>query len=51
MLQNKKQDALTHLQQALSIDYEKHNELFDFIPDLKENATVIQVINTYKKTN
>jgi predicted metal-dependent hydrolase len=36
---------------VLSIDYEKHNELFDFIPDLKENATVIQVINTYKKTN
>ncbi len=33
------------------MDYEKHNELFDFVPDLKENASVIQVINTYKKTN
>ena len=29
LLLNKKQDALTHLQKALSMDYEKHNELFD----------------------
>ncbi|HWY38204.1 MAG TPA: tetratricopeptide repeat protein [Bacteroidia bacterium] len=45
----KKQEALVHLQSALTLDYDKHNELFEYAPALKENKTVLQVIDTFKK--
>ena len=45
----KKQEALVHLQSALTLDYDKHNELFEYAPALKDNKTVLQVIDTFKK--
>jgi len=45
----KKQEALVHLQNALTLDYDKHNELFEYAPALKENETVLRVIDTFKK--
>jgi hypothetical protein len=49
MMLGKKQESLVYLQNALVLDYEKHNELFDYVPEMKDNAAVLQVINTYKK--
>jgi len=45
----KKQEALVHLQSALTLDYDKHNELFTYAPALKENETVLKLIGTFKK--
>ena len=45
----KKQEALTYLQNALTLDYDKHNELFEYAPALKENQTIINAIDTFKK--
>jgi tetratricopeptide (TPR) repeat protein len=44
-----KQEALGFLQNALALDYEKHNELFDYSPDLKENTSITDLIEAYKK--
>lgn len=46
---SKKQEALVHLQNALTLNYDKHNELFEYAPALKENETVLKVIGTFKK--
>jgi len=45
----KKQEALVSLQNALTLDYDKHNELFDYAPALKENQTIKNAIDTFKK--
>jgi tetratricopeptide (TPR) repeat protein len=45
----KKQEALTYLQSALTLDYDKHNELFEYAPALKKNETILKVIDTFKK--
>ncbi len=45
----KRQEALTYLQDALVLDYEKHNELFTYAPELKTDKTILEVINTYKR--
>lgn len=47
---SKKQEALVHLQNALALDYDKHNELFEYAPALKENETIKKVIDTFKKS-
>ncbi len=49
MRAGEKQEAMGFLQTALNIDYDKHNELFDFLPQLKHNAAVLEIIESYKK--
>ena len=44
-----KQEALSFLQSALKLNYDKHNELFDYLPDLKENISITELIESYKK--
>jgi len=44
-----KQEAMEHLHSALKLNYEMHNEMFEYIPALKENTSVIDVIQSYKK--
>ena len=44
-----KQEALSFLQSALKLNYEKHNELFEYLPQLKENTSITDLIESYKK--
>ena len=44
-----KQEALSFLKKALKLNYDKHNELFDYLPDLKENTSITDLIEAYKK--
>ena len=44
----KKQDAMGFLQQGLQLDYAKHTELFEFLPQLRDNAGIMQFIETYR---
>jgi tetratricopeptide (TPR) repeat protein len=45
----KKQEALTYLQSALQLDYKKHKEIFKFIPELRKNRSVLDMIKSYRK--
>ena len=45
----KKQEALTYLQSALQLDYKKHKEIFKFLPELRKNRTVLDMIKSYRK--
>ena len=45
----KKQEALTYLQNALQLDYKKHKEIFKFLPELRKNRAVIDMIKSYRK--
>jgi len=45
----KKQEALTYLQSALQLDYKKHKEIFKFLPELRKNRTVIDMIKSYRR--
>ncbi|MEI6487432.1 MAG: tetratricopeptide repeat protein [Bacteroidota bacterium] len=44
-----KQEALSFLHTALKLDYDKHSELFAYIPQLKENTSITDLIESYKK--
>ena len=44
-----KQEAMSFLQNALRLNYEKHNELFEYLPQLKENSSIVDLIESYKK--
>ena len=44
-----KQEALSFLRNALKLNYDIHNELFDYIPQLKENPSITDLIESYKK--
>jgi hypothetical protein len=37
------------LQNALKLNYEKHSELFEYLPQLKENTSITDLIESYKK--
>jgi tetratricopeptide (TPR) repeat protein len=41
-------EAQQSLCNALSIDYNKHNQLFDFLPHSKNSRMVLDVISSYK---
>ncbi len=45
----KKKEALNYLQSALQLDYKKHKEIFRFLPELKKNRTVLDMIKSFKK--
>jgi hypothetical protein len=44
-----KQEALSFLKNALKLNYALHNELFDYLPQLKENSSITDLIELYKK--
>ena len=44
-----KQEATSFLQNALKLNYEEHNELFAYIPQLKDDASVVELIQSFKK--
>ena len=41
--------ALTLFRDALKINYEKHQELFSYMPHVKDNPNLINLLNTFKK--
>ncbi|MFH1004343.1 MAG: tetratricopeptide repeat protein [Bacteroidota bacterium] len=45
----KKQEALIYLQHALQHDFKKHKEIFKFIPGLRKNRELLDLIKTYQK--
>ena len=49
MSTGEKQEAFSFLQTALNLDYDKHNKLFEFLPQLKSNSAVLELIESYKK--
>jgi tetratricopeptide (TPR) repeat protein len=40
-------EALNHLEMALTSDPEKHYILFDYLPQLQENKVIVDIINRY----
>jgi len=44
-----KQEAMNFLQNALLLDYEKHKDLFEYLPQLKDNTSVVDLIESYRK--
>lgn len=49
LLDGKKEEALTYLQSALQLDYKKHKEIFKFIPELKKDRGILELIRSYRK--
>jgi uncharacterized glyoxalase superfamily protein PhnB len=44
-----KQEALSFLQKALNANYELHKEIFDYLPQLKEDSSILELIESHKK--
>ena len=42
-------EALNHLEMALTADPEKHYILFDYLPQLQKNKVIVDIINRYTK--
>jgi tetratricopeptide (TPR) repeat protein len=42
-------EALNHLEMALTSDPEKHYILFDYLPQLQKNKVIVDIINRYTK--
>ena len=49
MIIGQKQEALSFLHTALKLDYDLHNEIFDYVPELKDNTAITDLIESYKK--
>ena len=47
----KYKEAINVLESALSINFENHDVLFDFIPKFETQSALIRVINQFKKNN
>lgn len=45
----KKSEALEYLHEALHQDFEKHEEMFEEFPQLRENAMLVELIESYRK--
>jgi len=45
----KKQEGLAFLEHALDLNYDKHSELFEYLPILEQDAAVMQLIEAFKK--
>ncbi|MNF15232.1 hypothetical protein D3C80_2177470 [compost metagenome] len=45
----KSHEALLYLETALVTDPEKHYILFEYLPQLQDNGSIIEVINRYIK--
>ncbi|MCC7302766.1 MAG: tetratricopeptide repeat protein [Bacteroidia bacterium] len=44
-----RQEGMKFLQNGLSLDYDKHAELFEYFPQLRENSAVLEVIESHRK--
>jgi hypothetical protein len=42
-------EALSHLEMALTSDPDKHYILFDYLPQLQKNKVIVDIINRYTK--
>lgn len=45
----KKAEALEYLHEALNQDFEKHVEMFEEFPQLKDNVSLVELIESYRK--
>ena len=41
--------ALNFFQSALKLNYDKHSDIFTYIPHVKDNPNLLNLLNTYKK--
>lgn len=46
----RKKDAMCFLENALELNYDKHVDLFEFIPELAKDLEIISMINSYNKS-
>jgi tetratricopeptide (TPR) repeat protein len=49
LFEGQKSEALTQLESALQSNYEAHEKLFDYLPDLKNNNQVSELLEIYRK--
>lgn len=45
----KKEEALEYLHEGLHQDFEKHEEMFEEFPQLRENVSLVELIESYRK--
>jgi hypothetical protein len=45
----KKQEAITYLHRALDLDFDKHSTIYEFLPQLKDNLGLAEIIEAYRK--
>ena len=45
------EDSFFHIEQAFKLDFEKHNELLEYLPELIDEPRFIELIEIYKETN
>ncbi|MBX7095725.1 MAG: tetratricopeptide repeat protein [Flavobacteriales bacterium] len=46
----KKAQAMEMLAEALSLNFEEHEELFDYLPELKNNNDIVELIEHYRNS-
>ena len=46
--QGRSKEAYSLIENALSIDFTKHTEIFEYMPQLKEDSNLIQLIEVYR---
>ena len=45
------EDSFFHIEQAFKLDFEKHSELLEYLPELIDEPRFIELIEIYKETN
>jgi len=45
----KRKESLELFEKALSLDFSKHDEIFDYAPELQNDAEILTLISSYKK--
>jgi len=44
-----RKESLEYLEKALTLDYSKHDEIFEYAPVLKNDKEILNLISTFKK--
>ena len=47
----KYKESINVLENALSLNFENHEVLFDFLPNYESHSSLIRIINQFKKNN
>ena len=47
----KYKESINVLESALSLNFDNHEVLFDFVPNFESQSALIRVINQYRKNN
>ena len=47
----KYKESINVLESALSLNFDNHEVLFDFVPNFESQSALIRVINQYKNNN